>query len=93
MENKQLVFPSRQRSSAPVGLVKDFLAKNNVSISHTLLPLTTVDFYLFLRLKSTLKRRRFCDANDIIKNATEELKRLPQNGYVSKTFTVVGRSV
>jgi hypothetical protein len=24
---------------------------------------------------------RFCDATDIIKNATEELKRLSQNGF------------
>jgi hypothetical protein len=30
--------------------------------------------YLFLRLKSALKGRRFCDATDTIKNATVELK-------------------
>jgi hypothetical protein len=34
------------------------------------------DFYLFSLFKSALKWRRFCDATDIIKNATEELKRL-----------------
>jgi hypothetical protein len=33
------------------------------------------DFYLFLQLESTLKERRLCDDNDIIKNATEELKK------------------
>jgi len=38
------------------------------------------EFNLFPRLKSSLKGRRCCDANDIIKNATEELKRLSQNG-------------
>jgi hypothetical protein len=32
------------------------------------------DFYLLPRLKSTLKERRFYDANNDIKNATEELK-------------------
>jgi hypothetical protein len=28
-----------------------------------------------------MKGRRFCDATDIIKNTTEELKRLSQNGF------------
>jgi len=37
--------------------------------------LALVDFYLFPRLKSALKGRRFCDATDIIKNATDELKK------------------
>ena len=32
-------------------------------------------------MKSTLKGRSFCDPTDIIKNATEELKRLPQHGF------------
>jgi hypothetical protein len=40
--------------------------------------LAAANFYLFLRMKTTLKGRRFCDANDIIKNATKELKGLPQ---------------
>jgi len=43
--------------------------------------LAPADFYLLPRLKSALKGRRFCDATDIIKNATEELKRLSQNFY------------
>jgi hypothetical protein len=38
--------------------------------------LALVDFYLFPRLKSALKGRRFCDATDIIKNATDELKKV-----------------
>jgi len=33
------------------------------------------------RLKSAMKGRRFCDATDIIKNATEELKSLSQNSF------------
>jgi hypothetical protein len=55
-------------------LVKDFIAKINV----TTLP---IDFHLFPRLKSTFTGRRFCDATDIIKNATEELKMLSQNCF------------
>jgi hypothetical protein len=60
-------------------LVKDFLAKNIViTLEH--LPyspdLAPAHFYLFPLLKSALKGRRCCDATDIIKNATEELKRL-----------------
>jgi len=37
--------------------------------------LAPADFYLFPQPKSTIKGRRFCDATDIIKNATAELKR------------------
>jgi hypothetical protein len=59
--------------------IKDILAKNNVSTlehpPHSSGP-PPADFYLFSRLKSALKKRHFCDAPDIIKNATEELKRL-----------------
>jgi len=43
-----------------------------------------------------MKDGAFCDAADIIKNATEELKMLSQNGFsrnVSNIFTVVGRNV
>jgi transposase len=43
--------------------------------------LAPVDFYLFPQLKSALKGRRFCDATDIIKNATDELKRLSKSGF------------
>jgi hypothetical protein len=32
-------------------------------------------------LKSSLKGRRFCDDTETIKNATEKLKRLSQNGF------------
>jgi transposase len=65
-------------------LVKDFLAKNNVTTQEQ--PphspdLAQADVYPFPRLKSALKLRRFFDANDIIKNATEELKRFSLNGF------------
>ena len=62
-------------------LIKDFLSKKIVTTlerPHT--DLAPDDFYLFPRLKSTLKGRRFCDATDI-KNATEELKMHSQNGF------------
>jgi hypothetical protein len=65
-------------------LVKDFVGKNNVTtLEHPPYPpdLPAVDFYLFSGLKSAMKGRRFCDATDIIKNATEGLKRLSQNGF------------
>jgi hypothetical protein len=39
------------------------------------------DLYMLPQLKSALKGRRLCDKTDIIKNATEELKRLSQNGF------------
>jgi len=65
-------------------LVKDFLVKNSVTtMEHPQYcpDLASADFYLLFRLKSALKGRRFCDITDIIKNATEELKRLSQNGF------------
>jgi hypothetical protein len=34
-------------------------------------------------MKSALKGRRFCDATDIIKDATEELKRLSKNSSIN----------
>jgi len=60
-------------------LIKDFLAKNNMTtLEHPpyFPDLAPADFYLFPRPLSALKRQRFYDATDIIKNATEELKRL-----------------
>jgi hypothetical protein len=53
---------------------KDFLAKNNViTLKHPQYSseLGPTDLYLFPRLKSALKWWRFCDATDIINNATE----------------------
>jgi len=60
-------------------LVKDFLVQyNKTTLEHPTYPsdLAPADFYLFRRLKSALKLGRFCDSTDIIKNTTEELKRL-----------------
>jgi transposase len=62
-------------------LVKDFLANNNVTTTEhpPYSPdLPSHDFYLFPRLKSALKGRRFYDGTYIIRNATKELKRLSQ---------------
>jgi transposase len=55
-------------------LVKDFLAKTNVT---TLEPppyfpdVAQSDFYLLPLLKSSLKGKRLCDATDITKDATK----------------------
>jgi hypothetical protein len=96
MENQQLVSTPRQCSSTPVSFGPRFLSReqrdnNGASPTPDVAP---ADFYLFPPLKSALKGRRFYDANGIIKNATAELKRFPQNSFrnVSNTFTAVGRS-
>jgi hypothetical protein len=39
------------------------------------------DFYLLPQLISALNVRFFCGATDTMKNATEELKRVSQNGF------------
>ena len=66
--------------------VKDFLAKNFVTTLErpsSSPELAAAEFYLFPRLKSALKgqRWRFCDTTDIIKNATEELRRISEYGF------------
>ena len=43
--------------------------------------LALADCYLLPGLKSTLKRRGFCEISHIIKNATEELKKLTFNCF------------
>jgi len=63
-------------------LAKDFLAKSNMTalkIPPYCPHLTPADFYLYLRLKLTSKGLLFCDTTKVIKNATEELKRLLKN--------------
>jgi transposase len=61
--------------------VKYFLAKNSVTTLEQppyCAGLAPADFYLLPRLESALKESSCCDANDITKNTTEELKRLPK---------------
>jgi len=63
---------------------KDFLAKNHVITLELPLystDLTSSDFYQIPQLKSTLKGWRYCDANDIVKNATEDSKICSHNGF------------
>jgi transposase len=79
-------------------LVKDFLAKkqrDNTAASPYSPDLAPADLCLFPGLKSALKGQRLCDTTDFIKNVTEELKRLSQNGFQEyfQHFTVGGRSV
>jgi hypothetical protein len=60
MENQQLGSPPTHQSA----LVKDFLAKNNVTtLEHPRfsLDVAVADLCLFLRLKSALKVRCLCD--------------------------------
>ena len=79
-------------------LVKDLFAKNILTtLEHPPQSpvLAAADFYLYPRLKSALKGRRFYRFTDITKNETEELKRLPKmtSENVSNTFSVAGRIV
>jgi hypothetical protein len=67
-----------------VFLFKDFLANNNATAPHHppySLDLSLPNFHLSPRLKSGMRGRRFCYSTSVIKNATEELKRLQQNGF------------
>ena len=61
----------------PIAVNKYVISLEHLPYSPDLVP---AHFYLFPLLKSVLKGLRCCDSTDIIKNATEELKRLSQNG-------------
>jgi hypothetical protein len=79
MEKQQLISFSLQCFSTPVGFGQRFLSReqsDNSRVSPYSPDLAPADFYLFPPLKLALKGRRFCDATDIIENATEELKGL-----------------
>jgi len=84
MENQQLASTLRQCSNSPVATGQGILSKeqsDNTEASPILSNLAPANFYLFPRPKSALKGRRSCDAANTVKNAPDELKRLPQNGF------------
>ena len=65
-------------------MVKQYLTKNNVTtLEHPQYSpdLAPPDFYLFPRLKMTLKGHRFADSSEVIENATEWPKDLSKNGF------------
>jgi len=74
MDNQQLVSPWRQCSSTPGGCIQGLLSKEQCD--STTPSLAPANFHLSPRLKSGMQGRRFCYSTDVIKNATEELKRL-----------------
>jgi len=65
-------------------LVRNFLAKNKMTVvpqppySPDLAP---ADFFLFPKLKSTLKGRRFDTFDEIQKNSTKELFAIPKEAF------------
>ncbi|KAJ4449941.1 hypothetical protein ANN_01348 [Periplaneta americana] len=78
-------------------IVKNFLARHNITaLDHPPYSpdLSPPDYFLFPRLKSHLKGRRF-NAEEVIANATRALRRVSQNGFqpTSRNSTRVGKSV
>ncbi|KAJ4436239.1 hypothetical protein ANN_18869 [Periplaneta americana] len=64
-------------------IVKNFLARHNITaLDHSPYSpdLSPPDYFLFPRLKSHLKGRRF-NAEEVIANATRALRRVSQNGF------------
>jgi len=60
-----------------LGFGQGFLSKNNMTaLDHP--NWLQLIFTPYTRLKLALKGQRFCDVTDIMKNATEELKRFSQ---------------
>jgi histone-lysine N-methyltransferase SETMAR len=68
--------------------VREFLAKHSIPVvphppySPNLAPR---DFFLFPRLKSTLKGKRFQDVAEIQLNTTRQLEAIPKQGYQTCT--------
>jgi transposase len=65
-------------------LIRDFLAK----LETTVLPqppystdLAPADFFLFQKLKSTLKGQRFQSVEEIKENSPEDLRAIPKNAF------------
>jgi hypothetical protein len=64
--------------------IKQFLAKQRIlKLNHFPYSLDSspTDFFLFPKIKSTLKARRFKDTEDITRNVTEELLELHGNEF------------
>ena len=81
MGNKRFVIYDNAPAHQSV-LVKDFLAKNNVTMLEHLpycLYLAPADFFPAPLIEIGTEGTAFCDATDVIKNVTEELKTLAQN--------------
>jgi histone-lysine N-methyltransferase SETMAR len=59
-------------------LVEDFLSKNVTTLKHPPYSpdMAAADFYLLPQMKSALKGRYFCDCNDVIKQVTDQPKKL-----------------
>ena len=80
-----MVSTSLQSSSTQIGFGLGFINKeqcdNTGAPPHTPLTWLELIFTCSLDRNKASKGRYFCDASDIIKNATEELKRLSQNGF------------
>jgi hypothetical protein len=64
--------------------VREFLAKHSIPVvPHPPYPpdLAPCDFFLFPRLKSTLKGKRFQDVTEIQLNTTRQLQAIPKQAY------------
>jgi hypothetical protein len=81
--NSWVLLPDNAPAHRSV-LVKDFSTKIDLTLLENppySTDVSAADLYLIHRLKSAFKGQRFCDATDVIKNATEELKMFSQNDY------------
>jgi len=65
-------------------LIREFLAKQDMIVvpqSPYSPDLAPVDFFLFPKLKSTLKGRRFQMIEEIKENSLQDLRAIPQNTF------------
>ena len=81
-KNWQLHHVNAPAHSAHV--IKDFFAKNNTALVRQppyTLDLAPCDFWLFPKLKTTLKGTRFRSRKDIMEKTTAELRNIPDEEF------------
>ncbi|GBM43472.1 hypothetical protein AVEN_9433-1 [Araneus ventricosus] len=82
MGNKRLVSFRRQCSTTSRSDCEKVPCQTQCYHSGTLSPdLASTNFYLFPQLKMKLKGHRFVDSDEVIENATKQLKDLSKNGF------------
>ena len=62
---------------------KDFLAKSNTLLPPYSIDLASCHFWLFLKLKTTLKEARFQSCNNIMEKMTVEIRSIPEDEFKS----------
>lgn len=82
--NGEWVFHHDHTAAHSVLLIRDFCIKHNMIVLHQppyLPDLASADFFLFPKLNSLLKRRRFETIDEIKQKPLDELQSIPEDAF------------